>query len=1075
MSSVTYNFSYFVIPDSIYHFTYENFNSIKIVNDEFLLKRDVQKPLYYNENNLIKKERKITRDLYKNDNISFLNKNTLINNKDMLLKNNIIDSQMYKKFLTNIYLSNNIVVLKKNNIKITNNKRKNLIKSKKYYDCNISDYINISKHINEKLKTNNYSSYILNKNKHFAIIGKKNDIIRVFSNKRTLKNNIDRLQFYTRNKIKTKQNNIVYKNNYKNKNVINVEKNIINDVTIDNANIVNRSILNKYLAKNNFNINDIKNSIIKIHKENNNKIKLSNIDNIRYFTKSSKSIFLINNVQKVNKYFDSYFLKTNEINKSYIYKTLNKKIQDVINKNYKILKNNSKSNNIKINNTNKIKHISSKKFNLKINYLSKSNKIISKNIILNEKKIENKFSKFISSKIDLIHNKMLGFKNEKLSNVKLTNNIQYIKKYNNKNILVYNIDKFSKKSNHNIVENNNINKLKKIDSKEIYKYINNISKMYKENNKKIRIPNIDNIRYFTKSSKPISLINNVHKVNKYFDKYKISLYKEEFVYKNFNKKFNINIHNNIKIDKQIHRKIFVEKNINYPISKFQNRFLKIDSGILLKKNNNIKYINLNKEKITILNKSIQTKQLNVHFGFELKNNSNKRNVIFFNKDNYLSNEANKNQKIYINKINQLYSTSNIDKDMIIHKNKLLYSELRIGDNKANIKIEDIYQLKNNRKLSLKNNSTNIKYLNKNISKKISQIEQNKLKNNAYKNNIKVSKDLYNSLETTNRKIEVEKPQINLELYKTLWFIKGLGETDLKILPNIDYNYPALIDIFVEEPDFTYIFEYENTFKEFLNDNYTIELYDYDYNLISILSISQVKELETNNDVINLKIKEIENEENRFKFTIKIVYPKLNYIIIRQPVNEYMEAVLYTVTEKFLGENRHPIPFGNDLGIKEIPIHINIMVEFINILLLIWQHRFLAFSGQVGIHAIYGLVNLVYEWLTLETSQSAEYIEEYYRCFRWLRWEAEKVYNIAKADPKLNGNKWINFVINEMIDYMEMHHIDVMPILEDIRNTDDWRNWFTDPTFDIKFMLDKFKGERKRLSDNNYRLTSTRTI
>lgn len=337
------------------------------------------------------------------------------------------------------------------------------------------------------------------------------------------------------------------------------------------------------------------------------------------------------------------------------------------------------------------------------------------------------------------------------------------------------------------------------------------------------------------------------------------------------------------------------------------------------------------------------------------------------------------------------------------------------------------------------------------------------------------------LQQVDKTLLMEQTQKNIELYNTLWMIRGLGDTDLKILPSADFEYPASIHMFYEKPDFNYYFEYLSLHDIYIDGDYIIELYDIDYNIVSILKINGVKVGTYNNDEIKLTIEEVplneleyEKEFTQFKFSIKVTSLNVSFIIVRQPIIPNNNIVLYTVTEKFLADNKHPIPFGSDLGTREIPIHVNIMVEFINVLLLIWQKRFLGFDMHTGMRAIEGLLKIVHQWLTLEPSLEHESIAEYHRCYRWLRWEAEKVYNVAKQDIKLNGNKWIREVILEMIDYLEMHHIEVVPILNEIRDTDEWRNIYSDPTFDINVLLDKEKGERKQLIDNRLRLTSART-
>ena len=499
---------------------------------------------------------------------------------------------------------------------------------------------------------------------------------------------------------------------------------------------------------------------------------------------------------------------------------------------------------------------------------------------------------------------------------------------------------------------------------------------------------------------------------------------------------------------------------------------KIDEKTNIVKDFSSSFINI-EGKETRLNKfyNKQINEIQKTYKNKYLNSKNQKGFYIDKKDTYFKNkEYNKkiNKKIKTDLQFNKTNNKNINNENFT---SITYNNIhRIGEkkiNKENDLFFDKYSIKytNITDREIKNG-----ILQKNVLKHIN-INQNIISSKIHNKKIDI---IHNGkkLNSTPKNIYIEDKERLSTLYKRLWFIKGIGDIDYKILPNTDYKYPAPINIFVEKPNFEYYFEYKTFCDEYFNGEYIIELYDYDYNTISVLKTNNVEEKEISNDIISLKIsKENFNDMNtkekeHYKFEINISYPKVNYVIIRQPTNTFDNEVLYTVTEKFLGENKHPIPFGNELGLREIPIHINIMVEFINVLLLLWQQRFVAFGGLLGIHGIYGLVNLVYEWLTLETSiENNEYIEEYNRCFRWLRWEAEKTYNLAKADTKLNANNWINFMINEMIDYVEMHHIDVIPILKNIMDTDDWRNKFSDATSDIKIILDKMKGKRKRIVSN----------
>ena len=324
------------------------------------------------------------------------------------------------------------------------------------------------------------------------------------------------------------------------------------------------------------------------------------------------------------------------------------------------------------------------------------------------------------------------------------------------------------------------------------------------------------------------------------------------------------------------------------------------------------------------------------------------------------------------------------------------------------------------------------------------------------NTLEVKKHPFKEVE-----LEIEK---QLDLYKRLWFIKGLGRTDYKIVPNEDVDYPADITTFVEKPDYTYLFDFYLEYIDRNSKGIIIDLYNYNYKKYKRFEIPRIVEGVFADNNISVEIKFI-NEHTYF--TIKINgYTDLYYMIIRQPKDSFNYPVYYTVTKKFLGDNRHPIPIGEDMGCMEIPVHINIMTDFINVLILMWSKFYYQFTGYTGIQAVRGMINVVHEWLSLESSSKAINIDDYYRCFRWMRWEAEKVYNVARHDPMLSGNAWVEYLIEEMIDYMEMHHMNSMPIFEPIWSMDEYRNVFDDPSYDIEIIIDKLKGIRKRVIESN---------
>lgn len=338
----------------------------------------------------------------------------------------------------------------------------------------------------------------------------------------------------------------------------------------------------------------------------------------------------------------------------------------------------------------------------------------------------------------------------------------------------------------------------------------------------------------------------------------------------------------------------------------------------------------------------------------------------------------------------------------------------------------------------------------------------------------IDNNIVDNLEKKEKDMLVSEIEKGLKLHSRWWFLDKLGEVDWKILPNKDANYPPNIDMMLFKPEGTYIYKYETSYKTlrsiYANQKpYIIEVYDEDYQMIDTLVVNAIANGTYRSNFIKLDINIIETEPLIFvKYNILIKQDiGMSYIIIREPKNQEGVNVIFATTPKFI-ENKHPIPLGSDMGLKEIPIDINIMVDFLNILFMMWHKFYLAFTGYTGVNAIYGMINVLHEWLNLETSLEEETIEEYHRCFRWFRWEAEKVHNRAKKDPDDNGNYWVGEVIYELIEYMESHHFNCVPFFEDLANMDEQRNIFQNATFEVEAMVEKMKGIRNRVLEKNKR-------
>lgn len=179
---------------------------------------------------------------------------------------------------------------------------------------------------------------------------------------------------------------------------------------------------------------------------------------------------------------------------------------------------------------------------------------------------------------------------------------------------------------------------------------------------------------------------------------------------------------------------------------------------------------------------------------------------------------------------------------------------------------------------------------------------------------------------------------------------------------------------------------------------------------------------------------------------------------------------------------HPIsymPYLEDLkgidiqyGINEMDLSIEIMLEMINFIGLIVGKMASQFANCSGQEAIEFIMELILNWLNLEpiivamTNNKSR--EHYLRTYRWIRWEAEKVWFMADIDPtqdKMHGIKYSGMLFANLLEYMKMHHFNITPI---------WRNERMDiernfnrkaQNGDLIKKLDKNKGKRHYSIEN----------
>ena len=186
------------------------------------------------------------------------------------------------------------------------------------------------------------------------------------------------------------------------------------------------------------------------------------------------------------------------------------------------------------------------------------------------------------------------------------------------------------------------------------------------------------------------------------------------------------------------------------------------------------------------------------------------------------------------------------------------------------------------------------------------------------------------------------------------------------------------------------------------------------------------------------------------------YPEDRLIV---PNRDYLKMVDLLSNEHFeyLRYSYHPIEWGNDWGkdwnIPPAPISIDIMLDVINIIIMTWHKGVQGWLCCSGKESIQFLMELIYDWYTMNTSSPNS---DYYRVFRWVRWEAEKVYFL----DTVNGLQAIGIVVKNLLEYMKNHHFNVVPIWRNPKAMDSERSFNREPqNDDIIKDLDKLKGKR----------------
>jgi hypothetical protein len=518
---------------------------------------------------------------------------------------------------------------------------------------------------------------------------------------------------------------------------------------------------------------------------------------------------------------------------------------------------------------------------------------------------------------------------------------------------------------------------------------------------------------------------------------------------------NKNTANNIKIslDKDLNRKAEIDIVNN-------NTNIKIDTNIPIKIKKN-EYITVKRDFQQEVNYIKSYKNIDIN---SIRNIDIVNNIININRIN--DKNVDILNSIYLNKIidKKLFNINTIlpmyrddefqlnksitittDKNSVKNIMKFSYNKL-LNSNKLNVMFKNICVFALNKNIVYKLNKDNIVLtLKKNITYTIDKDTIIGLNKNVDKEMV-VNKNIftlnkYNNTEIFNNQIKfINKSNIfNIYNYNILDLMRENNNNIFKTINPI-LNKFSNINI--------------NNDKQYIlnksGNNIHINAYD-------ITSLEVIK---------RWWILEVTNPYD--KKILPIDYNYSNPILINSRIREYGNLI---------EQNNHPISFmpylendkGIDLnyGLNEINLSIEIMIEMINIIGMIIQHSSSQFANCSGQETMEFIMEILLHWLNLDTIISEMNIkgsrEHYLRAYRWIRWEAEKVWFMADKDhsqDKMMGLKYSGILFANLIDYMKYHQFDIVPLWRNLKYMDIERQFNRQAiNGDIIKDLNKLKGER----------------
>lgn len=836
-------------------------------------------------------------------------------------------------------------------------------------------------------------------------------------------------------------NNIIEKLINKKEKYLNKKEKIFNNSAKESNIYLNKKcvaidsklVKNKYFELLNNTIKNSKDNEINLNSNNNTKSinNISLLNNYYKKEKENKEILKDNLIPLKEELFIVHIIKNNS---NYNLNTLHKNI-NIINLNYLI---NSLNNNIIIEKnkfinqsfyTSLIKN-QDLKFIVQPNYLQSINILFTK---LNTKYLKQNKIKIHSSN-NLYLNSSIKYKidgiNFQNKNLSLLNNILYSNnKYNLNSILNINF---------------------KNETKFITRYKKNVSKFNKHHYMiKINDSGIGLFYYSNKIFLKKINLTNISNENIFFKEL-------------FNSKiFNINSNNNTKNFKTITNQNIYENNLYCFLNKINNT--DINKYLI----NDLFYFN----KYNATN--IYKMKNFINLLIELPSNAFNMNI----------------QQKLLNKFSKSISYTNIEKTFLydISKNSIYKSSINKNLHTYNIK----------RFSSLINN---IQYLDKFINKKAELNNSNKPINIYFNKEILKFNDLFNKYITDTTILNLRKTPLthygnditdrfiyqteNLylnQINKIVPFYKNENLVTIKKYNNLLINY-YLNHILLNNSKINLINNYYNKIVLKNISNFTINKF-YNSKIIKEYYNTQIK-------IFNEKILD-GNNINKIDIKHDLLYLSLNkrWWFLR-PTNPKIKIDLPYIdypyeTNPVLNENTSPIPEFKNLGKQNLPVSIEIVVDVVNIVIHWWHHSYSDLANAYGTEGIQGLMDVIYQWFMLETSQKeledkGSYAD-YTRTFRWLRWEAERIYFMAKndylnckKDPEnnvlYNSNVYMGKYVSSLLSYLKYHYYYLVPIFDGVSKMDSIRAVLPsdDPQGNIikNVLPDKIIEEKDYIFDNN---------